>query len=816
MNKINLNTGWNYSLAGDSKTSNDNPNKVIRAEKWFPATVPGTIHTDLLGNKLVDDPYYSNNETKLEWITKQDWIYKTEFEFNPVKGKKYNLIFEGIDTIADVYLNGSKVASTKNMFLSYKININKFIKSGKNEVKVYFHSPVNYAVKQEEKYGRLPVELNSYRAYIRKAQYSFGWDWGPSFPTSGIWRNVYIEEEAPTLIESTFFDTLSLSKSNANAKVRVKAKIKCDNNSKKLLVVQLGELKKEINITGSNIYEIELGIKEPKLWWPNREGKQNLYELKLTLYDKKGEQLNSVEKKVGIRTIELITEEKKDNTFKLRVNGRDVFAKGVNWIPADSFLPRVDKSKYSKLLTYAKDANMNIIRDWGGGVYEDDYFYELCDELGLLVWQDFMFACGSYPEQKEFINSVKEEVEQNVTRLQHHASIALWCGNNENEWIWHQKYEGHYKEMPGYKIYHDVIPTILKKIDPMRPYHPSSPFGWDEDPNSFNSGNTHQWKIWSMWVDYEQVKNDRSFFVTEFGFQGPANKDTFEKVIPNENRKIHDRIFEFHNKQVEGPERIWRFLTAHLPVTTQWDDYLYMAQLNQGFALKTCLEHWRTNGRTNGSLIWQINDSWPVTSWAIIDYDLKPKLAYHFVKNIFAPQIIYFYKNDNKVEVKIQNYAEENFKGSYKLFFVKTSSGEIVKQFTGKIYANGKGTLVLDLPLTKYISDNVIIYTQLFNSDGEELNTNYFKTQPWKYYKFVDAGISVNLVNKDGRKQIEVTSNKPVFFVDLYAEGIEFDKRGFTIMNGEKVTINIANNNSAALAADKINVYSLNQYLSGE
>ena len=807
MERHNLNSNWKFSLSEKEKTKNHIPDKLIKPLKWFPATVPGTIHTDLLNNKLIDDPYFSDNETKLEWISKQDWVYKTEFDFNPEK-KNYNLIFEGLDTIADINLNGKKIASTQNMFLKYKFSIKKYLKKGKNELKIFFHSPVNYAIKQEAKYGKLPVELNSYRAYIRKAQYSFGWDWGPSFPTSGIWRDVYIEEEA-TKIESISFDTISLSKSKA--KVKVKVNIECTDNSKKKLLVEVAGENKRINISGSDTYEVELNIKDPLLWYPNGEGEQNLYDLKLTVFDKKNKELNTVVKRVGIRTIELITKEKKDNTFKLRVNGRDIFAKGVNWIPADSFLPRVDKSKYSKLLNYTKQANMNMVRVWGGGIYEDDYFYELCDELGLLVWQDFMFACGSYPEQKEFIENVKEEVQQNVLRLQHHPSIALWCGNNENEWIWHQKYDTHYKEMPGYKIYHDVIPTILKKLDPLRPYHPSSPFGWDEDPNSFNSGNTHQWKIWSMWVDYEQVKNDKSLFVTEFGFQGPANKDTLEKVIPKENRKIHDRVFEFHNKQVEGPERVWRFLTAHLPAVTDWDDFLYLAQLNQGLALKTCLEHWRTNGRTNGSIIWQINDSWPVTSWAIIDYDLKPKLAYHFVKNIFTPQIIYFSKNEEKPEAEIQNYSTKKFRGSYKLFFIETATSEIVKQFSKRVSIDEKNTLPLQLQFSKYMSDEVILYAQLFDSNEVEISTNYYKTQPWKYCKLADAEISLNI--NESSKQIEVTSDKPAFFVDLYAEGIEFDKRGFTIMPGDKVIVNIADKSSAKLTENKIKIYSLNKYL---
>ncbi|HET54494.1 MAG TPA: glycoside hydrolase family 2 protein, partial [Ignavibacteria bacterium] len=540
---------------------------------------------------------------------------------------------------------------------------------------------------------------------------------------------------------------------------------------------------------------------------------QFLYVLAVSLSDKNGNTVESVSRKVGIRTIELIKSEKKENTFKLRINGRDIFAKGVNWIPADSFLPRVNNEKYKKLLTYAKDANMNIIRVWGGGIYESDYFYKLCDELGLLVWQDFMFACGSYPEHKEFINNVKEEVEQNVKRLQHHPSIALWCGNNENEWIWYQKYSPDYKEMPGYKIYHKVIPDILKEFDAQRPYHPSSPFGEDEDPNSFNSGNTHQWKIWSMWTDYTQVVNDKSLFVTEFGFQGPANKDTLEKVIPKQNRRLHDYIFEFHNKQFEGPERIWRFLSAHFPLPSSWDDYFYLAQLNQTFALKTCLEHWRTNGRTNGSIIWQINDSCPVTSWSIVDYDLKPKLVYYFVKNIFSPQLIYFSENNELIKVKLQNRSNDEFKGTYRLAVIDTSSGKIIDDRKSKIKTKaGKDDTIDEFKKSDFLNSNKIIITNLYNSSSELINTNYYHHKPWKYYQIAESNIVLTQLEKKSKTQLLVSTDKPAYFVDLYLEGVEFSKRGFTLLPNEEVVIDLLNH-SNQINLNEIRTFSLNDFL---
>ncbi len=810
-NKINLNQNWKFSISEKSREIENIPAGLIESSTWFNAVVPGTIHTDLMNNKLIDDPYYADNESKLKWVAEQDWIYKTEFSSDTEKNINYYLVLNGIDTIADVYLNDKKIISCSNMFVKYEKKLNKYLSQDKNELKIYFHSPVKYAESEERKYGKLPVELNSYRAYIRKAQYSFGWDWGPSFPTSGIWRDIYIEKRTSAKIGSIRFDTVKIT--SAKAKVKITVDIKCEVKQKHKLQLIIANEKKEIKVNDSGIYEIDLSIKNPKPWFPNGEGEPYLYELDLTLYNNNGAEVDNCKKKIGIRTIDLIKRESKENTFKLRINGRDIFAKGVNWIPADSFLPRVDKVKYNKLLTYAKDANMNIVRVWGGGIYESDYFYELCDELGLLVWQDFMFACGSYPEQKEFVNNVKEEVEQNVKRLQHHPSIALWCGNNENEWIWYQKYSTDYKEMPGYKIYHKVIPDILKEFDSLRPYHPSSPFGEDEDPNSFNSGNTHQWKIWSMWIDYTQVVKDKSLFVTEFGFQGPANKDTLEKVIPKVNRRLHDHIFEFHNKQVEGPERIWRFLSAHIPLPLSWDDYFYLAQLNQAFALKTCLEHWRTNGRTNGSIIWQINDSYPVTSWAIIDYGLLPKLSYHFVKNIFSPQIIYFPEENGIIKVKLQNQSIDEFKGTYRLAIIDTSSGKIIDEQKRKVKIKGSRIdSINEFKESNFIDSNKIIIANLYNSAGELISTNYYHHKPWKYYQLAEANISMNQTEKKSKTQLLVSTDQPAYFVDMHLAGVEFSKRGFTILPGEEIAVDILIN-SKQIDINAIEIYSLNKYL---
>ena len=816
LKKIYLNNNWYFSLSKNYNSSNSSIDERLKTSKSFPATVPGTIHTDLLKNKLIDDPFYSDNEMKMTWIPECDWVYQTKFNFKDSTKNNIDLIFDGLDTVCEIYLNDIKLGGTDNMFLSYKYSVKDILKSIDNTLKIIIKSPTRYASQQEKKFGKLPVALNSSRAHIRKAQYSFGWDWGPTFPTSGIWRKVYMLEWADAKIDGIAFNTKKLGKNYAE--VEILTSVNTITNRGISLVVTLSN--------GDNVYEenilikklknnkINFKIRDPKLWWPNGEGEQNLYTLDVKII-KNDVVLDEIQKKVGIRTIELVLKEKNKSTFKFRVNNKDIYCKGVNWIPGDSFLPRVTKNKYSDLLTLGKQANVNMVRVWGGGIYENDEFYDLCDELGLLVWQDFMFACGAYPENDEFIANIKEEVNQNVLRLQHHACIALWCGNNENEWIWFQEQKISYKKMSGYKIYHKVIPDILKEIDSNRPYWPSSPFGNDNDPNSFNSGNSHQWDIWSRWIDYDNVVNDRSLFVTEFGFQGPANKDTFEKYLPQKNRNISDKVFEHHNKQEEGPERIIKFLSSHLPIRSEWDDHLYLAQLNQSFALKTCLEYWRTNDTTNGSIIWQLNDCWPVTSWSIIDSNNTPKLAYHFVKNAFAPQFLYFKNDGITIKVILLNQHKEKIKGRLRLTVLGTDSGEIIEDSSSKVNIIDRRLMEIKSVPCKNLPEheNWILTAVLYDESNKTICRNYYLTKPWKHVRFKNAKLKLDFISKDDSNVLVINSNDPVFFIDLYYPNLTFSDRGFFILPGEQIRVKIIGRQTTSLNVKDIKIYSLNNYL---
>lgn len=800
--KYYLHKNWKFRQAGKAK--------------WMKAFVPGTVHTDLMKNKLIGDPFYSDNERKLAWIHGTGWIYKTEFDAPAglQKPLPVKLVFEGVDTVAKIILNGRELGRTDNMFLKYEFDIKKHLHPKNNQLIVEFESPEKFARAEEKKHGALKVALNSYRVHIRKAQYSFGWDWGPSFPTSGLWRDVYIQQQSSTSIDYVRFDTLEVREKYAVAEVSFGISRKGKGKYNAAVSLSRGNFRTEKTIEHTGLSnKVRIRIDNPDLWMPNGYGLPNLYDLEIRLIDGEDKIEDSVKKNVGVRKIELQLKENGKNTFRFVVNGKKIYAKGVNWIPGDAFLPRVKEAKYREILEVVRDANMNIVRVWGGGIYESDAFYGICDELGLMVWQDFMFACGEYPQHTAFIKNVEREITYNVKRLQHHPSIALWCGNNENEWIWYQEQNKSYKLMSGYKIYNSVIPALLSKLDPARAYWESSPFGTDEDPNSQSSGNRHQWNIWSRWIDYKNVREDNSLFVTEFGFQGPANISTFEKYIPASERKIHGEIFEFHNKQIEGPERVTRFLSAHLPLNAEWDEYIYLAQLNQGLALQTCLDHWRFNQPvTNGSIIWQINDTWPVTSWALMDSELRPKMSYHFVKRSFAPMALRPEAYGSGITVNMLNQTTGKFSGYLKIVLMKSASGKILSERKIHSVLPADSAVVSKKIKLNYSADDLVIVT-LYNKEEEIVSRNVFAFKEWKYLKLPAAKIrSVNSWNGEGNSVI-LTSDKPAFFVDAVSGGTDFSDRGMIILPGEKFSLAVRKRKSLPGRKMKIRFYSLNQFL---
>ena len=787
------------------------PDTFDLPDKGIAATIPGTVHTDLLNAGLIPEPFASDNETDLKWISTCDWLYETRFDYPATDDKNLTLylVFEGIDTYAQISLNGKVLATVDNMFLRHTFRIDQMIRQGTNNLSILFYSPFQYTAMNERPLRQFSSARFPERVFIRKAQYSFGWDWGPSFPTMGLWRPVYLEWRDKAVIRSFYFETTSLRDDRAEVRIKTEVEDSAE-ESYRVEAVFEGDGQRFSKENPSD-EEFRLIIERPKLWWPQGYGEPFLYDLQLKLKDSSGRELDILQTKVGLRTVKLELQTGQGKAFRFRINGKLLYLKGANWIPADSFLPRVTPDKYRYLLNMAQQANMNILRVWGGGIYEDDLFYRLCDEQGILVWQDFMFACAAYPENEEFLANVQKEIEYNVKRLQAHPSVLIWCGNNENEWIWYRDTYEPMTDMPGYNLFHQIIPQWLQTLDPTRPYWPSSPFGDEEDPNDPASGNRHQWDIWSHWVDYSEVIHDRSLFVTEFGFQGPADYYTFAKYLKEDELQPQSRVFEFHNKQEEGPERIYRFLSGHLPVKEDIHSYIYLAQMNQAFALKHCLEHWRLRRpETAGSIIWQINDCWPVTSWSLIDSELIPKPAYYEVRRVFADVLLAFKNSNGLIELFLDRSSA--FSGLLKLHKVNTPDGktELIETSQIRIAEDESFPQKVFSLSPQEINRRDIFVASLYDEQGKLIARNYAVSSRWKYYHLpYDASEPQIHLDVDAHI-ISLATSIPLFFVILRHPQARFSDSGFIILPGEKIDVIFE---GKIESENEVEIRFLNQYL---
>jgi beta-mannosidase len=545
-----LTKGWQFSKQGENK--------------WYAARVPGTIHTDLLYNQLIPDPYYQDNEKKLQWIDKANWEYKTSFAVNPVLlGKKaVELVFDGLDTYADVYLNGELVLSADNMFRQWRIDVKQRLKTS-NQLLIRFYSAKN--IVDSIAHSQLPfVVPDNPRVYARKAQYHFGWDWGPTFITCGIWKNIYLEAFNERAQEKPF------------------------HNSRKVELVQE----------------------------PDSIGK----------------------------------------SFYFKIDGKPVYMKGANYIPSDVFLPRLKKEDYRKIIRAAKDAHMNMLRVWGGGVYEDDTFYDLCDEYNIMVWQDFMFAGGMIPGDEHFFNNVKEEVKYQIKRLRRHPCIVVWCGNNEvdeawNNWGWQSQFNLHgtdsVKLWKDYKrLFRDSLPVWVQEWDGTRPYISTSPMnGWGR-AQSFTEGDSHYWGVWWGLQDIEVFEHKTGRFVSEYGMQAMPDYATIITFTRPEDRFLFSEVLKVHQKHPTGFQNIQSYLHRYFldsgkVKNLSLADYTYLTQCLQYYCLKNIIAIHRSKYPVNmGTLLWQLNDCWPVCSWSITDYSRAPKAAWYAVREAYRDDIV--------------------------------------------------------------------------------------------------------------------------------------------------------------------------------
>jgi beta-mannosidase len=666
-----LHAGWTVVPVSPGESV---PAEVTARAEPVPATVPGCVHTDLLDAGLIPDPYLDDNEARLAWVGRTDWRYETRFEWDPSQpsaARQVDLVCAGLDTVARVEVNGHEVGRTANMHRGYRFPVASVLRPGENRLSVRFSSAYRYAEALRDELGDRPGPYHPEPfPFIRKMACNFGWDWGPTLVTAGIWRAIGLHAwHTARLGQVRPQVTVDAAEGRVNLHVEVVREELASELPVTLTATVHGPIGAETGPAvqghvvlgpGQRQATITLAVQEPALWWPRGYGEQPRYQLALRLHTSDGSELDSWTRAIGFRSIRLDTRrDPHGSAFTLVVNGVPVFARGVNWIPDDVFVTRVDRERYAARLAQACAANLNLLRVWGGGRYESEEFYELCDELGLLVMQDFLFACAAYPEEPPISDEVAAEARDNVVRLASHPSLVLWIGNNENIWGWHdwdwpRQLNG---RTWGAGYYFDVLPKIVAELDPSRPYWPGSPYSGHADlhPNEPGRGSMHIWDVWNA-KDYTHYRSYTPRFVAEFGWQAPPAYATLRRAISDQPLAPDSPGMRHHQKADDGDGKLRRGLAAHLPAPRDFDDWHWLTQLTQARAISVGVEHFRAlQPVCQGAVVWQLNDCWPVTSWAAVDGDGRRKPLWYALRRIFADRLLTIQPRENGLVLVVVN-----------------------------------------------------------------------------------------------------------------------------------------------------------------
>lgn len=792
--------------------------------KWYDATVPGNIHDDLLTNKLIPDPFYGDNEKLVQWVADSVWEYRVLFDGSCSSGGTFphnELVFEGLDTYAEVYLNGKRLTATSgdsltvNMFRTWRFPLPDRLKEKDNELIVRFLSTGPF---DSIAASKLPYKLPDNRVFTRKAQYENGWDWGPKLNTCGIWKNVYIESWNGLKINDFYVkDTEPSYEPDRPWISEVEVEILAD---KKLTT------KLQLNITdkdgysqeiehkaqlhkGLNTVIIPVTIENPKLWWPNGAGEAHLYYFSLGMVGMSTPMMHTH----GLRTVELV--QKKDSigqSFQFKVNGKPLFMRGADWIPASSFPGTIARSegddRYAELIKQAKDANMNMIRVWGGGYYEHDAFYDYCDQMGLLVWQDFMFACNIYPGDQAFMDNVKIEAEEQVKRLRHHACIATWCGNNEvhnglEDWGWQDALgytDQQYAEM--YEDYEQLFEKLLPKICLDNSYKPnyvhSSPtYGWGH-PECTTHGCSHYWGVWWGELPFEIWWEKTGRFMTEYGFQSYPEMALWNAFIPEGERNLASPAMQNHQKHGRGVqiiEKAMQDLYGFVP--SNLEDFVYYSQLVQLEGIAQAIESHRIqHDRCSGTLFWQLNDCWPVASWSCIDVAGNPKALYYRLPQLYANVTIASrHISQDTIELYAINDELEALHGNFK-WSIRTMDGTLVHSAMSLISVHPNSSekaAVVVLPKGVKNAGDFLVEAEYVPEGGNKVSYLTCFVKP-KALNLSNQPIQVKTEYGDHSAEIHLSSKvlkKGIFIEETHGYKVEYSDNFFDLKPGEEVVVRV-------------------------
>ncbi|MEK3731800.1 glycoside hydrolase family 2 protein [Paenibacillus sp. FSL M8-0334] len=739
--------------------------KASDESEWLPAKVPGCVHTDLLHNGIIPDPFYGTNEHDLQWIDKKDWEYETSFRLEPEvqSQERVELVCDGLDTYAEVYVNGTQVLSADNMFRAWRVDVKRFLKSEDNVIRIRFRSPIQEDLPKLAALGYpLPASndqselggLGDKRVSIfaRKAPYHYGWDWGPRFVTSGIWREVRIEAWSEVRIADLFIRQDEVSP--ASARVTAMATVEATQawQGKLRLTAAGRQWEQDVELAaGTHTVELEIAIAEPKLWWCRGLGEAHQYDFHAELVK---EQQVAAEKKVrtGLRSVRLVREpDARGTSFYIELNGTPVFAKGANHIPNDSFITEVTAERYRHEIASAAESNMNMLRVWGGGIYEEDIFYELCNEYGIMVWQDFMFACSMYPGDEAFLESVRLEAEENIVRLRNHPSIVLWCGNNEIDSAW-----AHYDEHAGWgwkkdytmeqrekiwsdyeAVFHRILPEAVSAYAPGAEYWPSSPMvslSGDKTQHanpSTTSGDIHYWGVWHNKEPFSNYNVYVGRFMSEYGFQSFPEPKTVRTYAEEGDMELESKVMLAHQKNGAGNRLIKTYMEQYYNEPKDFESFLHMSQIQQAEAMKMAIEaHRRNKPYCMGTLYWQMNDCWPVASWAGMDYLGRWKALQYVAKRSFRDVSLSIEGKDQEVLVHLVSDVSEKIAGTLHIQLLDYAGNEL-NAFEQPVRADEQAALVVYRKteselLGGHDPAQVVLLARLQTEDGSEVDSKTY------------------------------------------------------------------------------------------
>jgi beta-mannosidase len=807
---------------------------------WLPVTVPGDVHLDLLANKKIPDPFVRDNEAKLQWIEKEAWEYRTYFDVTPalLARSQVDLVFDGLDGTAEVYVNGARILDANNSFRVWRVPVKAHLHAGKNDLFVVFPSPIKAAVDAAASDAFRLKSKTEDKTYLRKPAFEYGWDWGPRFVTSGIWKAVRIEAWDHARIADFAIHQRDVSKEVAHldAQVEVEAAgagdgvvlVRYSDNGKPVM------LPKRVSFhAGRNVIDLPIEIQKPKLWFPAGYGEQPLYEFTAAVGTV---EVNFDERKVkvGLRSIELRRDlDKWGRSFEFIVNGIPVFAKGADVIPFDSFPNRVTTADYRRILQSARDANMNMIRHWGGGYYETDEFYAICDELGIMVWQDFMFGNDWQPGTYAFKQNVEAEAEDQVRRLRNHPSIVLWCGNNETETAF--EWAGrpalppdvqHYMWQDYLTVFSGILPRVVARLNPETPYWPSSPSSdYEALSDKFQSGDAHIWDVWHGRVPFSTYETHHARFVTEYGFQSFPEMRTIEVFTQPEDRtNIFTPVMLAHQKNNEGNDIIHNYLLKDYAEPKDFASFLYVSQVLQAEGIKIGAEHFRrSRPETMGSIFWQLNDCWPVASWSSIDYYGRWKALQFYARRFYAPVLVSPHVEDGALKVYVVSDKTKAEPATLRVRLMDFD-GHLLREETKAVNVSPLTSKVyLDWPLKKMTDAGAADTSRVFvvaelSAGGAQISRNIIYLAPTKGVHLKPAQLKVETSGANGSYKIRITS--PVLARDVYLSfgnlEVQISDNYFDLLPGETAEITATGTASLDQLKSQMKVISLTDAFAGD